>query len=114
VPSDRVSYSADGTITVVDSGATGASKKAVTYQVSDGVNTVEGTLSVEVVDEADAAPVAGPVNGSGAVGEQIVLDPLRSVLWPGQDELSLAKVTPKKANLLDPHSIKHLLDETIS
>ena len=25
-----------------------------------------------------------------------------------------AKVTPKKANLLDPHSIKHLLDETIS
>jgi len=25
-----------------------------------------------------------------------------------------AKVTPKKANLLDPYSIKHLLDETIS
>lgn len=25
-----------------------------------------------------------------------------------------AKVTPKKANLLDPHSIKHLLDETVS
>jgi hypothetical protein len=25
-----------------------------------------------------------------------------------------AKATPKKANLLDPHSIKHLLDETIS
>jgi len=25
-----------------------------------------------------------------------------------------AKVTPKKANILDPHSIKHLLDETIS
>lgn len=25
-----------------------------------------------------------------------------------------AKASPKKANLLDPHSIKHLLDETIS
>ncbi|EMS57795.1 putative signal peptidase complex subunit 2 [Triticum urartu] len=25
-----------------------------------------------------------------------------------------AKVTPKKANLLDPHSIKHLLDETVA
>ena len=96
VPSDRVSYSADGTITLVDSGATGASKKAVTYQVSDGVNTVEGTLSVEVVDEADASPVAGPVHASGAVGEQLVIDPLRSVLWPGQDELGLAKVTPQK------------------
>lgn len=95
VPDDKISYSADGAITIGDTGTTGATKKAISFSVSDGLNTVPGTLTVEVVDEDKARPVASPVHAAGIVDEQIRIAPLESVLWPGSENLTLTKVAAK-------------------
>ncbi|WP_154674407.1 fibronectin type III domain-containing protein [Nakamurella lactea] len=96
-PDDRISYSPDGNITVGDTGTAGLTKKTINFTVSDGTNSVPGRLTVEVVDEAKANPVASPVYVSGVVGEQIEAEPLKSVLWPGSEEVTLTKVAPQKA-----------------
>lgn len=97
-PDDRISFSPDGNITVGDTGTAGVSKKTISFTVSDGTNAVPGRLTVQVVDEAKAHPVASPVYVWGIVDEQIHAAPLTSVMWPGSEDLILTKVAPQKAS----------------
>lgn len=91
---DTLSYASDGTITLRDSGAGGATKKTVTFVVSDGVNTAQGTLTVDVVPDANLVPVPSPVYARTVVGRPVTVDPLATVLSVGSDPLRLSAVTP--------------------
>lgn len=96
-PDDRISYSPNGNITVVDAGTAGSAKKTISYTISDGVNAVPGKMTVEVLAAASAAPVASPVLATGIVGQPISIRPLDSVFWPGTDDLTLSKVAAQKS-----------------
>lgn len=96
-PDDRISYSPNGNITVVDAGTAGSAKKTISYTISDGVNTVPGKMTVEVLADSAATPVASPVLATGVVGQPISIKPLDSVFWPGTDDLTLSKVAVQKS-----------------
>ncbi|MDQ6657905.1 MAG: cadherin-like domain-containing protein, partial [Actinomycetota bacterium] len=106
-PDDRISYSPNGNITVVDAGTAGSAKKTISYTISDGVNAVPGKMTVEVLADASATPVASPVLATGTVGQPISIRPLDSVFWPGTEDLTLSKVAAQKSTpaglAVEPH-----------
>ena len=91
---DTLSYASDGTITLRDAGTGAATKKTVTFVVSDGVNTAQGTLTVDVVPDANLVPVPSPVYARTVVGRPVTVHPLTTVLSIGSDPLRLSAVTP--------------------
>ncbi|HET8591789.1 MAG TPA: fibronectin type III domain-containing protein, partial [Nakamurella sp.] len=84
----------DGTITIADSGAGHPRKRTVDFVVSDGVNSAQGTLTVDVVADTDLVPVPSPVYATGVPGRPVTVHPLDSVLSLSADPLRLAAVSP--------------------
>ncbi|GGC09511.1 fibronectin type III domain-containing protein [Cellulomonas carbonis] len=87
-----VSTRQDGRLTFTSDG-TGLGRFPVTVLVSDGAETVEGTVSVDVRPAGSVPPVVDPVQATTYVGEPVVVRPLRSVRSAGREPVRLAGVT---------------------
>lgn len=82
----------DGRLTFASDG-TGLGRFPVLVTVSDGVETVEGTVQVDVRPAGSVPPLIDPVQATTYVGEAVTVRPLRSVRSAGREPARLAGVT---------------------
>ncbi|WP_407343921.1 Ig-like domain-containing protein [Pengzhenrongella phosphoraccumulans] len=80
----------DGSLTFQSDGSLG--RQAVRVLVSDGVETVTGSLTVDVVPTGSLAPVIDPVHAVTYVDEAVVMRPLDSVRSASREPVRLAGV----------------------
>ncbi|WP_264668029.1 Ig-like domain-containing protein [Arthrobacter sp. VKM Ac-2550] len=90
---DLVRTRPDGLLTFQDVGKT-YGKKEVKIQVSDGIETVAGTIIVDVRPPGALPPVANADHFFTTVGQEIQISPLKNDLDPNGGQLRLAKVEP--------------------
>lgn len=104
-----VPVTADGRLEYTAAAAEKLTKHALTYEVTDGIDsrTVPGTVAVSVLARGDArstSPVAQPDTAQGEVGKPIVISPLANDV-PGADprntqaRLVLGQPVPKQPDL---------------
>ncbi|MGF9662161.1 Ig-like domain-containing protein [Arthrobacter crystallopoietes] len=87
---DLVRTRPDGLLTFQDVGKT-SGKKKVAIQVSDGTDTVDGEITVDVRPPGALAPVANADHFFTTAGQQIQVTPLKNDLDPNGGRLRLAK-----------------------
>jgi hypothetical protein len=88
---DTVRFRPDGEVTFVDSG-TAPGRKKVTLVVSDGRETAEGELTVDVRPAGQLPPVPSADHVVTYVGRSAVVKPLVNDTDPNGDELRLSRV----------------------
>lgn len=89
--SDIVRIRPDGELTFQDVGVS-TGRKEVSVTVSDGQDSTTATMVFDVKPRGVLAPVGNADYASGAVGEEIVISPLKNDVDPTGGELRLAKV----------------------
>uniref|UniRef100_UPI00356AD26A Ig-like domain-containing protein n=1 Tax=Actinotalea sp. TaxID=1872145 RepID=UPI00356AD26A len=81
----------DGELTFQSDGAT-LGRQTVRLSVSDGRETIEGTLVLDVRAVGSLVPLIDPVHAVTYVGEPVVVQPLESVRSASQEPIRLAGV----------------------
>ncbi|MDC4233627.1 Ig-like domain-containing protein [Actinomyces sp. B33] len=84
-------WTAEGRVAVHESSG-GVGNRTVTLVVSDGIETATGRLSVNVVPESEAAPVANADHVRVVAGSPITVSPLSNDASPSGGDLKLAQV----------------------
>ncbi|EMY33221.1 fibronectin type III domain-containing protein [Arthrobacter crystallopoietes BAB-32] len=90
---DLVRTRPDGLLTFQDVGKT-YGKKKVAIRVSDGIETVDGEITVDVRPPGALAPVANADHFFTTAGQEIQVNPLKNDLDPNGGNLRLAKIEP--------------------
>ncbi|RYV52625.1 Ig-like domain-containing protein [Pengzhenrongella frigida] len=90
----------DGSLTFQSDGAT-LGRQQVTVLVSDGTETVEGSLTVDVQPAGSLAPVIDPVHAVTYVDEAVVVHPLDSVRSSSREPVRLAGVDEVQGATVD-------------
>ncbi|WP_050761707.1 Ig-like domain-containing protein [Beutenbergia cavernae] len=98
---DTVRYTPDGTVTFEDANLSDG-EKTVTLSVSDNREVAELEITVEVLPEGNAKPVAVFDFATAYVGEPVVLEPIVNDQDPNGDRLRLAQVQPFAAGETNP------------
>jgi hypothetical protein len=88
---DTVRFRADGSVTFIDAG-TQVGRKEVTLQVSDGRETAQGTLVVDVRPAGQLPPVAVTDHVEATAGAAVTVKPLANDTDPNGDPLRLSRV----------------------
>ncbi|GAB4099375.1 Ig-like domain-containing protein [Sinomonas halotolerans] len=90
---DSARFQADGTVIFQDGGKS-VGKKELTVRVSDGRETTEATIAVDVRPRGTLPPQTTPDHVRTGVGEPIVVSPLVNDVDPSGTGLRLLKVEP--------------------
>ncbi|WP_104191498.1 Ig-like domain-containing protein [Cryobacterium sp. Y82] len=88
---DAVQFTADGVLSYAAIGQN-LGRKDVFIVVSDGVDTGEGLVKVDVRASGSTKPVTNPDHVSTAVGQTVTVSPLLNDASPGGVPLRLAKI----------------------
>ena len=91
----------DGELTYTSDGGT-LGRQTVHVQVSDGTETAEGTLLVDVRPAGSVTPVIDPVHAVTYVDEPVVVSPLKSVRSASREPVRLAGVDELPGLTLTP------------
>ncbi|MFJ6001823.1 Ig-like domain-containing protein [Arthrobacter sp. NPDC092385] len=98
---DQVRTRDDGQLTYRDAGGT-LGQKEITVQVSDGRDTAEGTVLLDVQPTGNVPPVANSDHITVVAGQDVVVAPLKNDLDPSGRGLRLTQVTPLETATVTP------------
>ncbi|WP_307081727.1 Ig-like domain-containing protein [Arthrobacter agilis] len=98
---DQVRTRDDGQLTYRDAGGT-LGPKEITVQVSDGQDTAEGTVLLDVQPTGNVPPQANSDHITVAAGQDVVVAPLKNDLDPSGRGLRLTQVTPPETATVTP------------
>ncbi|MUK03187.1 tandem-95 repeat protein [Vibrio cholerae] len=101
VEGDQVRTRDDGQLTFRDAGGT-LGRKEVTVQVSDGRDTSEGTVLLDVQPSGNVPPVANSDHITVVAGQDVIVAPLQNDLDPSGRGLRLTQVTPPETASVTP------------
>ncbi|WP_323961079.1 hypothetical protein GC088_05080 [Arthrobacter sp. JZ12] len=90
-PSDSAKHRDDGLLTFADGGEQ-IGEKEVAITVSDGRETSEGVVIVDVVPPGEVPPVANPDHLTVNAGEELLVSPLENDLDPSGRGLRLTRI----------------------
>lgn len=88
---DSVQFTADGVLSYAAIGQN-LGRKDVSLVVSDGIDTAEGLVRVDVRASGSTKPVTNPDHVSTTVGQTVTVSPLLNDASPGGVPLRLAKI----------------------
>lgn len=91
----------DGELTFQSDGSV-LGRQVVTVLVSDGVETVEGALHVDIRPVGSLAPIIDPVHVVAYVDEAVVVRPLESVRPVSREPVRLAGVDEVRGTTIEP------------